>query len=153
LAEAIEGHDPLPKKVPSLSDFSKKFLEWVREARRAAKTKVYYRSGWRLLRGTNLSRMRIDQISAEAADKIAFPGSAANANCALRTLRRMLHIAEEMKLIRKSPKLKLLIEFERELRLDEESEKKLLAAASQCGWRRRSLQLFADIVKLMRDTG
>ena len=28
-----------------------------------------------------------------------------------------------------------------------------LAAAAQCGWRKRSFQLFRDIVKLMRDTG
>lgn len=153
LAEAIEGHDPIPKKVPSLCDFSKKFLEWVNAARRAEKTKIYYRDGWRLLSATKLSRMRIDQITAEVADKIAFPGSAANANCALRTLRRMLHIAEEKKIIRKAPKLTLLTEFERELRLDDECETKLLAAAAQCGWSPQSLQLFEDVVKLMRDTG
>lgn len=153
LGRALEGDDPLPKKLPALSEFSKDFLQWVSEARRAEKTKSYYRDGWRLLSMTVLARTRIDQITAEVAEKISFPGSASNANCALRTLRRMLHKAEEKKLIRKAPRFKLLPEFEREQRLDEESEKKLLAAAGECGWRPKSLQLFADIVKLMRETG
>jgi integrase len=36
---------------------------------------------------------------------------------------------------------------------DEEAEKKLLAAATACKWRKRSRELFRDIVILMRDTG
>jgi integrase len=153
LAQVIEGTDPLPRKAPLLREFSKDFLKWVDEARREEKTKIYYRDGWRLLSATGLAGMRLDKITAEVADGSKFPGSAPNANCALRTLRRMLHQAEDKKLIRKSPKLKLLPEFGREQRLDEDSEKKLLAAASACGWRKTSLQLFEDVVKLMRDTG
>lgn len=80
-------------------------------------------------------------------------GSSSNANCALRTPRRMLHKAEEWKLIRHAPKLKLKKEHGRSLRLDEEMEKRLLAGAAACNWRKRSLQLFQDIVILMRDTG
>jgi hypothetical protein len=86
--------------------------------------------------------MRLDQITRDVTDRITFPGSPANANCALRTLRRMLHVAEEKKLVRKAPKVKLAVEFERAERLDEESEKKLLAAAATCGWTSGSLQLF-----------
>ena len=153
LAQATEGTDPLPRTAPLLREFSKGFLKWVDEARREEKTKIYYRDGWRLLSTTALAGMRLDQITAEVADRIKFPGSASNANCALRTLRRMLHQAEDKKLIRKSPRLKLLTEFGREQRLDEDSEKKLLAAAAACGWRKTSLQLFEDVVKLMRDTG
>jgi integrase len=37
--------------------------------------------------------------------------------------------------------------------LDDEAEKKLLAGAAACNWRKRSLQLFRDIIVLMRDTG
>ena len=153
LAEVTAGIDPLPRKTPVLREFSRDFLKWVDEARREEKTKIYYRDGWRLLSATDLAGMRLNQITAEVADKIRFPGSASNANCALRTLRRMLHQAEEKKLIRKAPKLKLAKEFQREQRLDEEFEKKLLVAAAQCGWTASSLQLFEDIVKLMRDTG
>jgi hypothetical protein len=42
-----------------------------------------------------------------------FPGSAANANCALRTLRRMLHKAEEWKVIGHAPKIKMMKEHGR----------------------------------------
>jgi hypothetical protein len=44
-------------------------------------------------------------------------------------------------------------EYGRSLRLDDEAEKKLLAGAASCNWRKRSLQLFRDIIILMRDTG
>ena len=153
LAQATEGTDPLPRKAPVLRDFSREFLKWVNEARLAEKSKTYYRDGWRLLSATDLAGMKLDQITADAADTITFPGSASNTNCALRTLRRMLHKAEEKKLVRKAPKLKLAKEHEREQRLDGESEKKLLAAATTLKWRAKSLQLFEDIIKLMRDTG
>jgi len=153
LAQVIEGTDPLPRKAPVLRAFSQEFLKSVNEARLEEKTKIYYRDGWRLLSATVLAGMRLDQITADVADKISFPGSASNANCALRTLRRMLHNAEGKKLIRKAPKLKLAKEVEREQKLDEESENKLLAAAATLKWRATSLWLFEDIIKLMRDTG
>ena len=51
-----------------------------------------------------------------------------------------------------TPKLKLMKEYGRSLRLDDEAEKKLLAGAAACNWRKR-LQLFRDIIILMRDTG
>ena len=44
-------------------------------------------------------------------------------------------------------------EYGRSLRLDDEAEKKLLAGAASRNWRKRSLQLFRDIIILMRDTG
>jgi integrase len=44
-------------------------------------------------------------------------------------------------------------EHGRHLRLDDEVERKLLAAASVCKWRQRTQELFHDIVILMRDTG
>jgi integrase len=97
--------------------------------------------------------MRLDQITADVTDRLSFPGSASNANCALRTLRRMLHKAEEWKLIRHAPKMKLLKEYGRSLRLDEETEKKLLEGAARCEWSRRRLDLFRDVMALMRDTG
>ncbi|MGA3092773.1 MAG: hypothetical protein ABSD75_29605 [Terriglobales bacterium] len=64
----------------------------------------------------------------------------------------MLHKAEEWTLIRQAPKLNLMKEYGRSLRLDDEAEKKLLAGAS-CNWRKRSHQLFRDIIILMRDIG
>jgi integrase len=116
-------------------------------------TKKFYRNGWRLLKATFVQEMRVDQITGDRAEQLKFPGSAANANCALRTLRRMLHKAEEWKMIGRAPKIELMKEHGRHLRLDDEAEKKLLAGALACNWRQRTRELFRDIVILMRDTG
>lgn len=56
-------------------------------------------------------------------------------------------------MIRRAPKIRLLPERERSLRLDNEAERKLLAGAAKCNWRLRTLELFRDVVILVRDTG
>ena len=110
-------------------------------------------NGWRLLKVTSVAVVQIDQITRDCAEQLRFPGSAANANCALRTLRRMLHKAEEWKVIGHAPKIKMMKECGRHLRLDDEAERKLIVGASACKWRPRTRELFRDIVVLMRDTG
>jgi len=56
-----------------------------------------------------------------------------------------------------APRIKLLKEYGRNPTLDEESEKKLLAAADELRqdgtWNERRRRLFHDVVILMRDTG
>jgi len=151
--QVVENTDPLPQKAPVLPEFSRRFLEWLDKVRLEDKTKTYYRDGWRLLKTTTAVNMRLDQITRDVIETLRFSGASSNADCALRTLRRMLHEAEEWTLIRHAPKLKLLKEYGRSLRLDDEAEKKLLAGAAACKWRKRSLQLFRDIIILMRDTG
>jgi integrase len=153
LAQALEGSDPLDRKAPVLRQFSQRFLEWVKNGKLELKTQMYYENGWRLLSETLIAGMRLDQITRDRVEALSFTGSAANTNCALRTLRRMLHKAEEWELIRKVPKFKLAKEHERSLNLDEAAEKRLLDGAAGCNWRKRSRQLFKDIVILMRDTG
>ncbi|MFZ3367641.1 MAG: tyrosine-type recombinase/integrase [Candidatus Sulfotelmatobacter sp.] len=142
-----------PTKTPVLLEFSRHFLEWLDKVRLEDKTETYYRDGWRLLKTTTIVGMRLDQITRDVSETLRFSGASSNANCALRTLRRMLHKAEKWTLIRHAPKLKLMKEYGRSLRLDDEAEKKLLAGAAACNWRKRSLQLFRDIIVLMRDTG
>src|SRR5260370_19556854 len=115
LAAALEGSDPLDRKAPTLRESSKRFLEWVTAAKLEEKTKAYYRDGWRLLSQTQIAGMRLDLITNDPVETLSFPGSASNTNCALRTLRRMLHRAEEWKLIRRAPKLRLAKEFGRSL--------------------------------------
>jgi len=153
LAEINEGRDPLPRKAPWLVDLSKRFLGWAKDGNLALKTKVYYRDGWRLLAATPIAKMRLDTITNDDVERLRFDGSASNTNCALRTLRRMLNKAEEWKLIRKVPKIKLMEEQGRNLRLDDDAERKLFAAAEKCDWDARTLQLFKDIIVLVRDTG
>ncbi len=153
LAHAIERGDLFPSKSTVLVEFSERFLNWLKEARLEPKTKKFYRNGCRLLKTTAVFSTRLTEITTEHAERLRFPGSAANANCALRTLRRMLHKAEEWKLIARAPKIKMMKEHGRSLRLDDDAEKRLLAASSRCNWRPRTRELFRDIVILMRDTG
>jgi len=154
LAKVLEGNAPLPKRAPALVIFADRFLKWVENAKLEPKSKTYYKDGWRLLEGTKIAGMRLDTITNDDLDLVSFPGSASNTNCALRTLRRMLHRAEEWKVIQRAPRLKLAKEYGRSLRLDDESEKKLIAGAAACKWRKRgSFELFKDVVILMRDTG
>lgn len=153
LASIIENTDPLPSKPITLSDFAERFLGWVDTARLEEMTRKSYRNGWRLLKSTPVVELPVNQITGDCAEQLKFPGSAANAKCALRTLRRMLHKAEEWKVIGHAPKIKLMKEYGRHLRLDDEAERKLRKAAQACTWRRRTFELFRDIVIVMRDTG
>jgi len=60
----------------------------------------------------------------------------------LRTLRRMLHKAEEWKIIGYAPKIKMMKEHGRHLRLGDEAEKRLLAGASACEWQKGGYDTF-----------
>ena len=153
LASVMENTDPLPSKPPVLGVFAERFLDWVSNSRLEEKTRKFYRNGWRLLNSTPIVALRVDQITGDCAEQLKFPRSASNANCALRTLRRMLHKGEEWKMIGHAPKIKLMKEHGRHLRLDDDAEKKLLAGALACKWRQQTRELFRDIVILMRDTG
>src|SRR5437016_14374148 len=57
---------------------------------------------------------RSPSITGDFAEQLKFPGSAANANYALRTLRRMLHKAEEWKVVGHAPKIKMMKEHGRQ---------------------------------------
>jgi len=144
LASATEGRDPLPRKAPGLQEFSGRFLEWVKNVKLEHKTKLYYRDGWRLLAASPIARMRLDKIMADDIEALSFTGSPSNANSALRTLRRILHKAEEWGVIRSVPKFRLVKEYGRSLRLDDDAERKLLVVAEQP---------LRDAIILMRDTG
>ncbi len=144
LAQALEGTDPLNKKVPTLLELATQFTEWLTTARLEPDTQRYYLNGWRLLQTTTLLTAKLDQITSDMVEALRFEGSPANGNNALRTLRRMLNKAREWKLIREVPRFRLFKEEGRFLRLDDEAERKLLAVAEQP---------LKDIIVLMRDTG
>ena len=143
LASVMENTDPLPSKQAALCLFAERFRAWVDNSRLEEKTRKFYHNGWRLLKATSVAEMRLNQITGDCAEQLKFPGSAANNNCALRTLRRMLHKAEEWKMINHAPKIKMMKEYGRHLRLDGEAERKLLAAAAACKWRQRTRANFS----------
>lgn len=152
-SQAAAGEDPLPKKAQTLREFSTAFLKSVDDGPRTGKTKSYYHCGWKILAVTKLAGMKINTITADVISDTSFPGSASNGNCALRTLRRMMKLAEGKGGIRKAPKVKLLTEQPRRHRLTADFENKLLVGASKCNWNAKRRQKFRDVVQLMRDTG
>jgi integrase len=157
LAAIAEGKSQTNKKAPVLSAYVVRFMSYVDNAKLEEKSKSYLRNGWRLLQQTSIVGMRLDRITAEDVDALPLPGGPYNINCALKTLRRMLHKAEEWGLITKVPKLKLRKELGRTLKLNQEAERELLAAADrllETGiWTRKMHGTFRDIVVLVRDTG
>jgi hypothetical protein len=115
LASVLERTDPLPTKPAVLQEFADRFFNWVNHGRLEEKTRKFYRNGWRLLKSTSVAMLRVDQITGDCAEQLKFSGSTANANCALRTLRRMLYKAEERKVIGYAPKIKMMKEHGRHL--------------------------------------
>jgi hypothetical protein len=120
----MESIDPLPSKPTAFCEFAERFLAWVDDGRLEEKTKKFYRNDWRLLKATPVASLRVNRITGDFAEQLRFPGSAANANCALRTLQRMLHGAEEWKMIGHAPTITMMKEHGRHLRLDDEAEKR-----------------------------
>lgn len=121
-------------RIPILSELAPKFLDWVNGSTLEPATKRYYQYGWRMLQKTEVVGMRLDHISTDAAEVLRFPGSGANGNVALRTLRRMLRKATEWNLLQSCPRIKLLKERGRDRLIDPATEAKLLAASpNPCG--------------------
>ncbi len=153
LSQALGSTGLLVRKAPSLLEFSTQFFPGSNQQLSRARLKKYYANGWRLLSGTEIVGMRLDHITKDDVDVLNFSCTAPSVNCALRTLRRMLHKAEEWNLLIKGPRFKLLPEHGRKLRLDDDAEQKLLIAAKSCHWKPAMLELFRDIIILDRDTG
>jgi integrase len=131
-------------RVPILSEFAIRFLQWVKTSNLEPNTKRYYEYGWRMLTQTKITGTRLDQVTTDMAETLRFPGSASNGNVALRTLRRMLKKAVDWEVIQFSPRIKLLKEHGREILIDPPTEAKLLAAAKQP---------LRDVIVIMQDTG
>ncbi|MCU1226503.1 MAG: site-specific recombinase XerD [Edaphobacter sp.] len=119
------------RRTLTLAEFSKRFLDWVGQTRLEAKSREYYKGGWRMLAATPISGMRISHITTDEAGTLRFDHSPANTNRALRTLRRMLGKAAEWGLIGAPPRIKLLKEEGRSALINKDAEAKLLAVAPQ----------------------
>lgn len=131
-------------KAPVLRVFAEEFLRYVEKCRLEEPTKKYYRGGWRLMKDQDIAGKRIDAISTSDAAVLQISGSGSNVNMALRTLKRMLSVAEEMKLISRSPKIRLAKENQRERLVTSEEEKMILANAGPT---------LRDVFLLIFDTG
>lgn len=130
---AQEGDAPVRRgPSPILSVFaSEKFLPFVDRSQLDPDTKAYYKNGCRLLKESTIAGWRMDRVTTADAETLAFSGSGSNANCALRTLRRMLSLAKEWRSISDAPRIKLREEKERSAVFTSEREKALLDVAPQ----------------------
>lgn len=119
-------------RTQMLSEFAeRKFLPFIKASSLDNDTKRYYETGWRLLSESPAKDWRMDFIKASEADLLRFPGSGANANCALRTLRRMLSLACDWEIIDRKPRITLRKEVERNAVFDSDLEECFLKKAGQ----------------------
>ncbi len=144
--DAVGGKKPKTDKLPTLRAAGKRFKEGLESARIKPNSRRYYLNGWRLLSEHEaLLDMPLDQIMTDEIDALTFRGSGSNANNALRTLRRIFFKAKkDWEYSFDPPRVNLLEERERTMRLDEDAEKELLDVAEQP---------LADIVVLSRELG
>ncbi len=144
MSEARQRKLNVHRRTLTLTDFSKRFLDWVKSARLEPESRKYYESGWRMLSQTPIAAMRMAHITTDEAEALRFEHSPANANRALRTLRRMMGKAEEWGAITAAPRIKLMKEEGRSATIDSEAEAKLLAVAKQP---------LRDVLIIMLDSG
>jgi hypothetical protein len=142
------GANPQLKRPPTLQEFAVRFLEFINAETAADQldpdTKRYYTYGWKLLQATSLASMPIDQISRSDAAVIKFDGSPSYTNQAFRTLRRMLNLAVEWRIMRAAPKIKTVEEHGRTALIESAQETLLLDVAPQP---------LADILTIIMDAG
>ena len=133
IRQAQQGDSPKPKgPSPRLDVFAQEvFLPFIRGSQLDPDTKRYYQNGWRMLQGTSIAEQRINGIKSVHAAQVDFPGSGSNANCALRTLRRMLSLAQDLEHIASVPKIKLRKGRERSATFTPELELAFLAVAPE----------------------
>jgi integrase len=133
LRQARTGAAPQQRgPMPLLTVFvEERFLPYIHASQLDSDTKRYYETGWRLLSGTHIAGWRMDRITTVEAELLRFPGTGSTANCALRTLRRILSLAREWNVSQAAPRIKLRREKERTAIFTAEREKAFLDVAPQ----------------------
>jgi len=110
---------------------TERFLPYIQASQLDSDTKRYYDTGWRLLSATRIVDWRLDRMTTTEAELLQFPGASSTANCALRTLRRILSLTREWDILPSAPRTKLRKEKERTDVFTAEREKTFQEAASQ----------------------
>lgn len=131
ISKATQGQLSERKKVPTLKQFADIFTEYLQTQRRSHGTKLYYQTGIKTLMKKELAATRVDRITKRDIETTPFNGSGSHINCALRTLNRMLHLAEEWGYIQKVPKIVLARERRRTATFNSDTEQAFLSALPQ----------------------
>ena len=143
--EAAKGAlRPSARAPETLQELSVSFLKFVNGSKLEQKSKDYLVNGWRLLENAGVGGMRADSITAGLVNSLSFPGGPYNENCALKTLRRLLHWSQEEGHVVAMPEIVLEKEYGRELAFTSECERRILPFCSP---------LLRDMIMLLRDTG
>jgi integrase len=121
--------DQSERRVERVDQLAPLFAEFAERTSNTPKTKQYYRSGLRLLEGCPLWGAKIRDLRSEFIASVVFPGGVSNKNCALKTLRRMLSLAYEWKMLEKQPMIKLDTENMRSRPMSATEERMLLEGA------------------------
>ena len=173
LIEGVEGFSRMQRGI-TLRAFSERFLQWVKETRNLSESsRRYYQYGWRLIARTELASMRVTSITRDSVDCARFtravidrrtrketdvilPCSPAYTNQALRTLKVMLGKAEEWKLLKQRPRIKMVAAEGRDQLIDAATEISLEAALNapekNGRLRRQRAQAWLFLV-ILQDTG
>lgn len=150
LRQAQRDEMPTQKGVaPTLLEFAEKTFLPLNDAnaRTKERTKQSYRYGWQLLEGQTIANMRIDAIRTPHIESVQIVGSPSTHNCALRTLRRLFHIAYDLDVVPKIPKFALLDENKRTQLITPNIEERItaqLAKSKRKGSLRTALFLILD---------
>lgn len=135
--------------VPALRDFIKDYLKFVeasREIRPA--TKTYYTSGTQYLLASQIADRRMNAISSQDTVQLSVElstKSASTLNCALRTLRRILFLAREWRIISEVPPLHLAT--------GENQRKRVLSPAEQEAYLAQCSPRWRDAATIILGTG
>jgi hypothetical protein len=135
LREAQSGPVAPPvvvKAIPTIEQFANgTFLPFLTNCTLRRSTINCYRNGCRLLKNTGYAHTRLDQVCFSDVDMLTVPGGPSNTNNMRRTLRRMLSLALDKKVLAGCPRLRLVRENRRTAVYSPPMEKKILEMAEQ----------------------
>lgn len=121
-----------PKAIPTVERFAEDtFLPFLDACTLDNDTVLCYRNGWRLLKGTGYQVTPLDRVCSSDVDVLTVPGGPSNTNNMRRTLRRMLSLAHDKKVLAACPRIKLVREHKRTAVYSPTLEKKILEMAEQ----------------------
>lgn len=141
---ARSGRPTAQTKTQSVAAYAERFLEHINATQLDKDTKRYYATGIRLLKATPIYAKALTAVSNADCAATHFPHSGSNANCALRTLRRLLSLAAEQRVIDAAPRIHLRKEKSRTALISNELEGQILTFARQP---------FRDAFLIMQDSG
>lgn len=133
--EAKQNAGLLPRKAPRLVEFIPNFKAWNEDREAAGKlkprTRRYYERGCVVLEATPLARMALDRITPEEVEAVEFPGSNPYKNQAIRTLHRLMTLAQSKHIVRVLPRFHLFPEQGREAVIGKDTEDAVMPKCSK----------------------